>query len=45
MNEIYGHHAENSMKEKLWKGKKKGEGAKKSTVVSAAVLTTTGEEI
>jgi hypothetical protein len=45
MNEIHGHHAENSMKEKLWKGKKKGEGAKKSAVVSAAVLTTTGEEI
>ena len=45
MNEIYGHHAENSMKEKLWKGKKKGDAAKKSTVVSAAVLSTTGEEI
>ena len=44
MNEIYGHHAENSMKEKLWKGKKKGESAKKSTVVSA-VLSTSGEEI
>ena len=45
MNEIYGHHAESSVKEKLWKGKKKGDGAKKSTVVSAAVLSATGEDV
>ena len=43
MNEIYGHHAEDSMKEKLWKGKKKGDAGKKSTVVSAVL--TSGEEI
>ena len=45
MNEIYGHHAKDSVKEKLWKGKKKGEKAKKSTAVSAAVISATGEEI